>query len=137
MGNKLTKYKVELLCDYPEWWRYNLFVMVVGLDESGNVVAFNNFSDRVYDAEYGSEGRGAPEGYNNEGRVAVESDPCDHVEIYVYVVANTFPASAAIKDSPPFEVVLRVSAAGKVLEEKPYEVNQWGGLTVVAHSVKA
>ena len=134
MVKEATKYCVELLCDYPQWWRYNIFMMAVGYDRDGNTVSFNNLIDKVYDADYGSGVRTEPAGYPTPRTARLESDPCAYADLYVYVVANTFPLSAAIADSPPFEAVLRISGGG-LIEERRCEVNQWGGLTVVAHRV--
>lgn len=136
-SNTGTKYKVELLCDYPEWWRYNVYMMVVGFDSGGNNAVFNNFIDKVYDANYGGEPRQAPAGYVTPREIALVTGECACIEIYIYVVANTFPQSAVISESPSFDARLRVSADGRVLKEKIYEVNQWGGLTIVAERVDA
>lgn len=126
------RYEVELLCRYPEWWRFNLYMIVVGYDATGNRVFFDNYTDRVYELEFNTQRTGAPAGYDPARPVKIVSNPCDHVEVYVYVVTNTFPDSTAIKDSPPFTAVLRVTPAGGRPQERSYEVNQWGGLTIVA-----
>ncbi len=128
-----TRYSIELLCDYPEWWRYNVYIMAVGFGEPGGSGTFNNFVDKV--AETGSQLRAAPEGYPSPRVIRLDTQECEFVDIYVYVVANSFPATDAISDWPPFPVTLRVAANGIPVEEKTYEVNQWGGLTVVAHRV--
>lgn len=131
------KYKVELLCDYPEWWRYNVYMMVVGFDREGNNAVFNNFVDKVYDANYGGDPREMPDDYVTPRDISLITDECAYIEIYIYVVANTFPQSDIISDSPSFDAILSVSAEGRVLKEKAYEVNQWGGLTIVAEKVDA
>lgn len=125
-----TRYMVELACGYPGWWRFNLYVTVVCFDGGGNSISFRNFSDKVYDPQISSE-RISPEGFDPARRaVHVESAPCSYIEVYVYAVTNTFPDSDSIKNSPPFDAVLTVSAAGKVVGSEVYRVNQWGGLTV-------
>lgn len=126
---------IELLCDYPEWWRYNIYIMAVGFDEEGGSGTFNNLVDKLYDAAYGGEQRTAPEGFAMPRAVRLETQECAFVDIYIYIVANTFPATEVISEWPPFPVTLRVTANGMPVEEKVYEVNQWGGLTVVAHRV--
>lgn len=131
-----TKYKVELLCDYPEWWRYNVYMMVVGFDSEGNNAVFNNLIDKIYDANYRGDLREAPADYTISRDISLITSECAYVEIYIYVVANTFPQSDVISDSPSFDARLRVSAEGRVLKDKIYEVNQWGGLTIVAEKVQ-
>lgn len=128
---------VELVCGYPQWWRFNLYMMVVSCDSQGNTLSFKNFTDRVYDVEYGAR-RESPKGYDPSARKAmIESDPCHHIEVYVYAVTNTFPDSESIKDSPPFDATLSVSADGVLIAREDYEVNQWGGLTIAGRRFPA
>ena len=126
-----TRYSIELLCDYPEWWRYNVYIMAVGFREEGGPATFNNLVDKV--AETGSQLRAAPEGYRSPRIVRLDTQECAFVDIYIYIVANSFPATDAISDWPPFPITMRVVTNGMPVEEKTWEVNQWGGLTVVAH----
>ena len=127
-----TRYIIELLCDYPEWWRYNVYIMAVGFDKEGGNGTFNNLVDKVYEAAFGGEQRTRPESFGMPRVIKLETQECAFVDIYIYVVANTFPSTDVISDWPPFEATLRVSANGMPVEEHVYEVNQWGGLTVVA-----
>ncbi|MCC8034804.1 MAG: hypothetical protein LIO77_02580 [Rikenellaceae bacterium] len=125
-----NKYVVELFCGYPEWWRFNIYMMIVSCDKEGNSLSFRNYTDRIYDVEYGT-GRGGPEGFDPAGRIAtIESDPCHHIEVYAYAVTNTFPDSESIKDSPPFQAILTVKVDGEQISTRRYDVNQWGGLTI-------
>lgn len=120
------------MCEYPEWWRFNIYIIVAGYDIAGNRVSFDNFTDKVYEIGFGTDRRQPPVDYNPLRPVGLAVGPCEYVEVYVYVVVNTFPDSAAIKDSPPFEAVLKVMPEGGEAQERSYDVNQWGGLTVVA-----
>ncbi|MCD8173833.1 MAG: hypothetical protein LUD76_10340 [Alistipes sp.] len=130
MVTELIRYSVELVCGYPEWWRFNLYIMVVGFDRDGNSLSFTNFTDRIYDLDT-APGRTAPPGFDAAARKAcVESPPCHYIEVYAYAVTNTFPESESIKDSPPFQATLMVSAGGRPFASDSYEVNQWGGLTI-------
>lgn len=135
---ELTVYSAELLCDFPDWWRFNIYMMIVGYDREGTQIGFDNLTDRVFDMEFGgTDKRKAPENYDAQRPLFLKSSPCDYAEIYVYAVTNTFPESEIIKDSPPFKVELRVRAGDRLLESRHYEVNQWGGLTIVAHRADA
>ncbi|MDL2320634.1 hypothetical protein LJC45_05840 [Alistipes sp. OttesenSCG-928-B03] len=126
---------VELLCDYPEWWRYNVYIMAVGFDADGENAVFTNLIDKVYDAAYGGAPRTMPADYKTPRVISLTTAPCAYADIYVYVVANTFPASEVIGDSPSFDAELRVSADGTCIDQSTWEVNQWGGLTIVARRV--
>lgn len=113
-------------------------MIVVGYDDAGDRVSFDNFTDKVYEVEFGIERKSPPAGYDPLRPARLVSAPCDHIEVYLYVVANTFPDSVAIKDSPPFKVRLKVTPEGsKVAEERSYDVNQWGGLTIPAERFPA
>jgi hypothetical protein len=132
----LTTYHVELLCDYPEWWRYNVYVMAVGFPRAGGAGTFNNLVDKVCDANHGAVPRTRPpEGYTTPRRIALTTAPCAYIDLYLYVVANTFPATDVVGQWPPFPVTLVTTASGMPVDRLTCEVNQWGGLTLVAHRV--
>jgi hypothetical protein len=99
-------------------------------DAEGKISDYLTLTDKVYEPGDGSEVRTAPTGYYAVRPLALETPPCDHAEIYVYVIANTFPASDVIAKSPPFEIELATSIDGAKPESHLYKVNQWGGLTV-------
>ena len=135
-----AKYSVEVTSGYAEWWRYNIYLSVVEFNAAGEMVGYGNVVDHLYDIENGAsdEPRQAPEGFSPTRRTTVlATAPCDHVAIYLYVIANTFPQSTLIRDSPPFTaelVVSRVSEGGSGASEevfrRVYDINQWGGLTL-------
>ncbi|MCL2560761.1 MAG: hypothetical protein FWE10_00350 [Rikenellaceae bacterium] len=132
-----TKYTVELLCDYPEWWRYNVYIMAVGFDEEGGAATFNNLTDKVYETGGTARHAAPPDDYAMPRILRIETQECAFADIYIYVVANAFPATAVIGEWPPFPVELRVSTDGTAVSEHVYEVNQWGGLTVAGLRVEA
>lgn len=104
--------------------------MAVGFDEEGGAGTFNNFVDKVYDTGYVGPPRSAPEGFAMPRTVKFETQECAFIDLYIYIVANTFPATDRIGDWPPFPVTLRVSTGGIPVLIDSYQVNQWGGLTV-------
>ncbi len=125
----MNAYKAEVKCAYPEWWRYNVFMTAACFDADGRISDYLTLTDKTWEPGDGSEVRQAPAGYDTSRPLVLETPPCDHADIYVYVIANTFPVSAAIKDSPPFEIELLTSTDGGRPETNMYKVNQWGGLT--------
>jgi hypothetical protein len=60
----------------------------------------------------------------------LETPPCDHADLYLYVIAREFPASTVISASPPFEIELAISTDDNTPTFSTYPVNQWGGLSV-------
>ena len=132
MSISKTRYNVCLSCTVHDWWRFNVFMIVVGYDEGGKRVSFDDLTDRIYDLEYGGSPRQAPERYEDERVLRVESGECTYVDIYVYAVANTLPESEIIKDTPSFPARLSVLAGKTKVLDQEYTVNPWGGLTIVA-----
>lgn len=126
------KYEVEFSCSEHDFWRFNLFIMVVGYNADGERVSFDDFTDRIYELEYGGEERTAPPGYEDRRSARIITGACAYAEIYVYAVANTLPASVIIKDTPAFPARLKVTTDKLTVLEHEYTVNPWGGLTIVA-----
>ena len=123
-------FKAEVKCSYPEWWRYNVFMTAACFDAGDRISDYLTLTDKVYEPGDGSEVRTSPAGYDPVRPLVLQTPPCDHADVYVYVIANTFPVSASIKDSPPFEIELLASAGGGRPGTTVYKVNQWGGLTL-------
>lgn len=123
-------FRAEVRSTYPEWWRYNVFVTVACYNQSGRIVDYLTLADKVYEVGDGTEIRTAPADYSLSRPLTLETPPCDHAELFVYVIANTFPSSVVIKDSPPFEIEVLTKAGGEKSVTTLYPVNQWGGLTL-------
>lgn len=132
-----NRFTIELLCDYPDWWRYNIYIMAVGSDDETGTLnrTFNNFVDKVCETNHSGQPRSAPEGFAMPRVVKFETQECAYLDLYIYIVANTFPPTDRIGEWPPFPVTLRVSTGGIPVEIHTYEVNQWGGLTVAGYRV--
>lgn len=126
----LTKYRIELVCNDTRWWNFNVFLIVAGYDVQNRRITFDSLEDRVRDIGSSSS---AP--CDGERAIVLETEPCAYAEVYMYAVANTLPDSAAISETPPFPLTLRAGAEGCRPEETIYDVNQLGGLTIVAHRV--
>lgn len=127
---KTSKFNVDLSCDYAQWWRYNVYISVVCYDEQSQIVDYLNYVDKIYDIENGEAERSQPANYPVPRQVGLESIPCDHISLYLYVIANTFPRSLAVRDSPPFPATLTVRCDGKAIIKRNCEVNQLGGFTI-------
>lgn len=119
-------YCFELLCDYPQWWRYNVYIMAVGYAEEGGAGVFNNLVDKAGETVSDEH---APR------RILLMTEPCAFLDLYIYIVANTPPPSDSIHESPPFPATLRIMADGEPLSEQILDVDQLGGLALVAQRV--
>jgi hypothetical protein len=105
----VKSFKIEVRCAFEEWDRYAVYMTAVCFDDAGAVVDYINLTDKA-------------------GVLA--TPPCDHADLYIYVIAREFPESDVIVESPPFEMELLVSTNGQTARATPYRVNQWGGLSV-------
>ena len=113
----LNRYRAEVHCDYPEWSRYQVDLLCGAFDEQGVRVACPTADDRAT-----AKGATAP--------VVLETPPCHHARLFLYVVAQSLPAESSIEATPPFEVEVRLFVNDRPLRTGRYAVNQWGGLSV-------
>lgn len=129
-------YRISLTCDYPDWWRYNIYASVVCYDEQEAIVGYVNFVDQVLEPQTGEHIRAKPAQYDPQRPIEVVSEPCHHAVLYLYVIANTFPDSKVIRDSPPFEAQVAITAGDQLISTTTHEVNQWGGFTISGLLIK-
>jgi len=111
-------YRVSLGSDFPHWERFNLFLTVVGYDPTGEKVCYVSSTTK-----------------NDDGTIEVATPPCHHIDIYGYVIANSFPETIVIREAPPFQSILRVYRDGDLVESSHHGTNQWGGLTVSGYRI--
>lgn len=103
-------FKTEVRSAFSEWGRYAVYMTAVCFDPDGEVIDYVNLDDRA------ASGNNA---------LTLETPPCDHADLYLYVIAREFPASDVISASPPFNIEVVVNGASKNCS-----VNQWGGISV-------
>jgi hypothetical protein len=109
MNKKDKSFRVEVRTAFPEWERYNVYMTAVCFDAEGAMRDYVNLTDKT---------------------AVLETPPCDHADLYLYVIAREFPVSDIIAKSPPFDIELLVSTDGGKPSVTTYPVNQWGGLSV-------
>ncbi len=105
----MKSFRIEVKCDFPEWERYTVYMTAVCFGAEGEMVDYVNVTEK---------------------NAVLETPRCESADLYLYVIAREFPASAVISASPPFDIEVVVSADGKTSTVKTYSVNQWGGLSV-------
>jgi hypothetical protein len=66
-----TRFKAELRCDYPQWWRYNVFITGVCFDSDGTLIDYITLTDKVYDSGEGAETRLPPPDYDPSRPIAI------------------------------------------------------------------
>lgn len=118
-------YSISLTTDFEEWERYNVFMMGTCRSTDGAQ------SDYVHLTSKGSaNGNSFTPSPASRRTLTLETPACTTFNLYIYIVANTLPASRIIGQCPPFEVQVRICTDGREVYAKPHLVNQWGGSTI-------
>lgn len=126
-GNK-EGFTIEISSRYEGWWRYNVALMCGCFDTAGNRTGFASAEAHV--ADVGSNLREKPAGIPGDGRASLETGPCDHLLLYIYIVPHTLPAGNDIGDTAPFEVEIRIAYSGRRLRAEKRLINQWSGASI-------
>lgn len=121
---------IKLSSDFPFWWRFNIYMSAVCYGQDGHMVEYCNLIDSVYDIQTDSETRLCPLDYDTNREIKLQTPPCDKVKLYLYIIANTFPQSRIIRDSPPFDARLMMSVGEEILTDQIIKVDQLGGHTI-------
>lgn len=118
-------YSISLTTDFEEWERYNVFMMGTCRSTDGAQ------SDYVHLTSKGSaNGNSFTPSPASRRTLTLETPASATFNLYIYIVANTLPASRIIGQCPPFEVQVRICTDGREVYAKPHLVNQWGGSTI-------
>ncbi len=105
----MKSFSVEVRSTFPEWDRYAVYMTAVCFGSGGEMIDYVNLTDKS---------------------ATLVTPPCDHADLYLYVIAREFPASDVIAASPPFEIDLYIQVDGAPIKTTSYPVNQWGGLSL-------
>ncbi len=107
----MNSFRIEVRSAFPEWGRYSVYMSAVCYDTDGGMTDYVNLA--------------------GTGETTLETSPCDHADLYLYIIAREFPASDVISASPPFEIRIVVTPSdGSPPRLFPRPVNQWGGLSL-------
>lgn len=125
MDNNREIFDIEISSADNLWWHFNLFASLICYDKAGEVLSFVNAIDN--DSQPGKR--------KVRPVMTFSSNPCDHIELYFYAVPAVLPSSRVVRDTIPFEATVVISSVGKAVRTIPCEVNQYGGVTIVAERV--
>lgn len=121
-------FKIELRCRYEEWWRYNADLMCGCFDVDDNRIGFASVASDI--AAVGSNLKARPEGIDAARSVTLQTPPCDHLVLYVYIIPHTLPAGNDIDSTRPFEAEIRIYHDGRHLRTEKRRINQWSGASI-------
>ena len=63
-------------------------------------------------------------------RLVLETPPCDHAILYIYVVPHALPESNDIDATKPFALDLQIACDGEPLRNERLQINQWSGISL-------
>ena len=129
----MSKFKVLVSSRYEELWRYNLVAVCELCNAEGERIEFK--SKESYVAPVGSNLTAPPADYDSKRTLTIESVEGDYVNLLIYVVPNTLPATNDIIEAKPFHLTVKVEANGEPLVSRVFDVNQWSGDNVALEKI--
>ena len=129
----MSKFKVSVSSRYEELWRYNLVAVCELCNAEGERIEFK--SKESYVAPVGSNLVAPPADYDSKRTLTIESVEGDYVNLLIYVVPNTLPATNDIIEAKPFHLTVKVEANGKPIVSRVFDVNQWSGDNVALEKI--
>lgn len=121
-------FSIEIASRYDGWWRYNTALMCGCFDAADKRIGFASAESHV--AEVGANLPQKPAEIAGDRSLRLDTVPCDHLMLYVYIVPHTLPAGNDIGDSQPFEITLRIAYGSKLLRTEKRLINQWSGASI-------
>lgn len=121
-------FRIEVTSRYAQWWRYNVALMCGCFDAANERTGFASASSEV--AAVGANLPERPAGVEAQRRVVLETPPCDHLILYVYIIPHTLPADNGIDASRPFEIEIASFRDGERLPTLKRTINQWSGASI-------
>ena len=132
---KMSRFKTVVSSKFDELWRYNIVVVCELCDKEGNRLEYNAEKSNI--APVGSNLTTMPEGYTTERTIRMESGEGDHINLLVYVIPHTLPATNDIHATKPFPLIIKVEADGKVVMNQVFNINQWSGENIAVKKLGA
>lgn len=121
-------FKIELKSRSEVWWHYNADLMCGCFDADDNRIGFASTASDV--AGVGSNLTERPTDIPAARSVVLETPPCHHLVLYVYIIPHTLPAGNDIDSTRPFEAEIRISRGGRLLRTEKRAINQWSGASI-------
>ena len=121
-------FTIEVTSRYEGWWRYNAALMCGCFDAEDRRIGFASAESAV--AAVGANLAERPADIPADRRAVLETMPCDHLVLYLYLIPHTLPADNEIDATRPFGIEVRISYAGRRLRTEKREINQWSGASI-------
>lgn len=121
-------FTITVTSRYEGWWRYNAALMCGCFDAAGERTDFVSAESHVADA--GANLATCPAEVAPGRKATLETPPCDHLLLYVYIVPHTLPAGNDIDDTQPFDLDIAIAFGGREIKKLRRKINQWSGASI-------
>ncbi len=121
-------FTIEIASRFEGWWRYNAVLMGGCFDAAGTRIDFASAESHVADVGAGPAER--PANVAPDRRLTLETQPCDHLLLYIYVIPHTLPQSNDIETTKPFALDLKIAYNGHRFRSERLSINQWSGISL-------
>ena len=121
-------FTIEVTSRYDGWWRYNAALMCGCFDAADQRIGFASAESAV--AAVGANLAERPADIPADRRAVLETMPCDHLVLYLYLIPHTLPAGNDIDANKPFEIELKIAYDGHRLRTEKRTINQCSGASI-------
>ncbi|MCM1302386.1 MAG: hypothetical protein NC250_02930 [Alistipes senegalensis] len=121
-------FTIEIASRFEGWWRYNAALTCGCFDAAGERIGYVSAESHVADVGAGLAER--PAEIAPDRRLTLETPPCDHAVLYIYVIPHALPESNDIDATKPFGLDLRIDCDGRRIRSERLQINQWSGISL-------
>lgn len=130
----MSSFKVSVSSSFEELWRYNIVLVCEVCNTKDERIEY--LSEESYIAPVGANLTTPPSDYSIERGLSISTQEGDYLNILVYVVPHTLPATNDIIKTKPFPLIVKViDDKNEVLVNQVFKVNQWSGDNIALKKV--
>lgn len=128
MKSEEKGFRIELQCSDADWWHFNVEMLCEARNERDERVGFVATHSTI--AEVGANLAACPKGSGHPPKIVLQTPPCDHAQLFLYLIPHTLPESNRIEEIAPFPIRLTLYADDVQLRSEEHMVNRWAGISL-------
>ena len=129
----MSRFKVVISSRFEELWRYNIVAVCELCSANGERIEFQSHESTV--APVGSNLVAPPADYDSKRTIKIESREGDYINLLIYIIPNTLPATNDIIEAKPFHLSAKVTMDGDEILSRIFDINQWSGDNIALEKV--
>lgn len=129
----MSRFRVVISSRFDELWRYNLVAVCELCSANGERIEFQSRESTV--APVGSNLVAPPTDYDPKRTITIESAEGDYINLLIYIIPNTLPATNDIIEAKPFHLSAKVTMDGNELLNRMFDINQWSGDNIALEKI--